>query len=133
MTIRYSNLIDGIVTTYILHNGTSVVKGHGALKSTIVLSGKQKYDQDNANVIVTEDAVIHFADDEWILRIHAGTEGGKRPINSIKITTQDSEGKGKTYGPYGGPQGTDPVIIDGTFNGFYGYGSERINALGFYF
>ena len=54
------------------------MKGHGALKSTIpvsVLSGKQKYCQDNAKAIVMEDAVIHFADDEWILRIHAGTEG----------------------------------------------------------
>ena len=109
------------------------MKGHGALKSTTVLSGKQKYDQDNAKAIVTEDAVIHFADDKWILRIHAGTEGGKGPINSIKITTQDSEGKRKTYGPYGRPQGTDPVTTDGTFNGFYGYASGRINALGFYF
>ena len=64
MTIRYSNLIDGIATTYVLRNGTSVVKVHGALKSTIVLNGKQKYDQDNAKAIVMEDAVIHFADDE---------------------------------------------------------------------
>ena len=67
--------------------------------------------------------------------IHAGTEGGKGPINSIKITSRDSQVKRiqKTYGPYGRPQGTDPVTIDGTFNSFYGYGSERINALGFYF
>ena len=27
--------------------------------------------------IISEDAVIDFADDEWILRINAGTEGEK--------------------------------------------------------
>ena len=75
-----------------------MVKDHGALKSTIpvsVLSGKRKYDKDNAKVIIFEDAVIHFA--EWILRIHASTEGRKGPINSIKFATRDSQGMWKTY------------------------------------
>ena len=136
LTIRYSSLIDGIATTYVLRNGTSVVKGHGALKSATsmsVLSGKRMYDKDITKAITSEDAVIHFADDEWILHIHAGTEGGKGPINSMKITTRDSQGMWKTYGPYGRPLGTDPVTIDGTFSGFYGYASDKINALGFYF
>ena len=66
------------------------------------------------------------------MRIHAGTEGGKGPINSIKITTRDSEEMWKTSGPYGRPQGTDTVTINETINGFYGYASKSINALGFY-
>ena len=73
-----------------------------------------------------------IADNEWTLHIHAGTEGGKGPINSIKITAWDSDGNWKTYGPYGRPLGTDPVAIDETISGFYGYASERINSLGFY-
>ena len=64
LTIRYSNLIDGIATTYVLLNGTSVVEGHGALKSTTpvsVLRSKQNnYDKDNAKVIISTNAVIHF-------------------------------------------------------------------------
>ena len=48
--------------------------------------------------------MIHFNYyDKWILRIHAGTEGGKGPINSIKIITRDSEGIcGKPMAPMEG-------------------------------
>ena len=81
----------------------------------------------------SEDAVIHFADDEWILSIDVGTEDGKGPINSLTITTRNSEGMKKTCGPYGASLGSEiTVTIEGAIVGFYGYESEKINALGFY-
>ena len=134
LTIRYSNWIDGIATTYVLRNGTSVVKGHGTFNSITpipVFSGKQS-DKDNTKAI-SEDIVIHFADDEWILRIGIGTEGGKGPINSLMIMIRNSQGMWKSYGPYGKPLASETITIDGTITGFYGYESEKINALGFYF
>ena len=134
LTIQYSNWIDGIETTYVLRNGTSVMKGHGTFNSTTpipVLSGKQS-DEDNTKAI-SNVVEIHFADDEWILRISIGSEGGKEPINSLMIMTRNSQGMWKSYGPYGKPLASETVTIDGTITGFYGYESEKINALGFYF
>ena len=62
LTTRYSNLIDGIVTTYVLCNG---MKGHGVLNSTtpvsLVRSKQNNYDKDNAKAIISENAVIHFS------------------------------------------------------------------------
>ena len=73
------------LATYVLQNGTTVVKGHGAFTSTrvtslLVLSAHMK-------IIASEDVVINLADDEWILCIDAGVEGGKGPINYLKIKT----------------------------------------------
>ena len=122
LKIQYSDWIDGIETTYVLRNGTTAVKGHGAVLS-----------EDHVKAIASEDVVIDLADDEWILRIDAGVEDGKGPINYLKIKTRDSQGMWKSYGPYGHTTTSDIVTIDGTIAGFYGYKSERVNALGFYF
>ena len=131
LTIRYSNWIEGIKVTYVLRNGTSVVKGHGAFSSTI---SHDKLSDEDYTKGMSEDAVINFADDEWILRVDVGTEDGKGPITSLTITTRNSEGMRKTCGPYGASLGSEIIVtINGTIAGFYGYETERINALGFYF
>ena len=133
LKIRYSDWIDGIETTYILRNWTTVVKGHGAFTSTRVIP-LPVLSEDHMKVIVSEDVVINFADDEWILSIDAGVEGGKGPINYLKIRTRDSQGMWKSYGPYGHTTTSETTVtFDVTIAGFYGYKSERVNALGFYF
>jgi hypothetical protein len=84
LTIRYSEWIDGIETTYILRNGTTVVKGHGAFNPTkathlsVSVRNKQKFnDKNDTKVVISQDDAIIFADNEWILRIDADIEGEK--------------------------------------------------------
>jgi hypothetical protein len=66
------------------------VKGHGAFNPTkathspVSVRNKQKInDKNDTKVIMSQDAMITLADDEWLLRIDADTEDGKGPINSI--------------------------------------------------
>ena len=56
------------------------MKGHGAFTSTRV-TPLPVLSEDHVKAIASEDVVINLADDEWILRIDAGVEGGKGPIN----------------------------------------------------
>ena len=132
LKIRCSDWIDGIETTYVLRNGITVVKGRGASPSTRV-TPLPVLSEDHVKAIASEDVAINLADDEWILHIDAGVEGGKGPINYLKIKTRNSQGMWKSYGPYGRTTTSEPVTVDGTIAGFYGYKSERVNALGFYF
>ena len=108
LTIQYSSWIEGIETTYVLRNGTMVVKGHGVFKSCTTTSKpflRDKLSDEDNTKSTSEDAVIHFADDEWMFSIDVGTDDGKGPINSLTITTRNSEGMRKTCGPYGASLG----------------------------
>ena len=108
------------------------MKGHGAFTSTRV-TPLPVLSEDHVKAIASEDVVINLADDEWILCIDAGVEGGKGPINYLKIRTRNSQGMWKSFGPYGHTTTSEPVTIDGTIAEFYGYRSKRVNALRFYF
>ena len=84
--IRYSSWIDGIKTTYILRNGTLVVKDHGVLNTTTpnpVFSAK-KSDKDHFKA-VSKDAVIEFFDDEYIMHVDVRTDIETETVNYLKI------------------------------------------------
>ena len=58
-----------------------MVKGHGVFNSWTTTSKPFLHDKlsDEDNTKATsEDAVIHFADDEWMISIDIGTDNGKR-------------------------------------------------------
>lgn len=71
------------------------MKGHGAFTSTRV-TPLPVLSEDHVKAIASEEFVINLADDEWILCIDAGVDGGKGPINYLKIIPR---GCGKALAP----------------------------------
>ena len=140
LVIRQRGVIYGIKTTYALRDGSLLVKGHGEFRNKNISAALT---QDNSTIrkdeidleaAPAEDDQIDFAEDERIMQVDIRTTVGSEIIEMIMITTSDSQGTRKTYGPYGiswGPY-AEAATFHGVVNGFFGYEREWMCALGFY-
>ena len=140
LIIRYGGVVIGIKTIYVLRNKSLLVKCHGEFHnkttSTAIKPNNATVEKDDVcSETVPDDAQIDFADDERIMQVDIHTTVGSEIIEFIMISTSDSQGSVKTYGPYGrseGPYG-HAATFRGVINGFFGYErDEWICSLGFY-
>jgi hypothetical protein len=108
ISVRHGTYVDAISTTYLLPDGSQQTFSHGG-------SGG------------TED-VISFSPGEHIIAV-VGRSGDL--LDNIAFLTEDPRGVRRTYGPYGGPGGTQ-FIVNADVNGFFGRSGSLIDSLGFF-
>lgn len=140
LTIRHSDKIDGIETSYLLPDESVLVIGHGALRKKIIdLAQEKKYISDAESKNTTaNDTQIDLDDDERIIQASVGMGSstfGPILVQYLLISTINSEGSRKVYGPFGttpAKPSVDIVTIQGVINGFFGREGDWINSLGFY-
>lgn len=125
IAICYGKYINGISTTYLLRNGSVVIKTYGTVQTNT----------SSNNSLIN----INLADDERIVVISLTNSGeSANYVSSIKLYTYrpNEYGIAKDYGPYGtrkkipGPNNSDSVI--GVISGFYGRSGTMMDAIGVY-
>ena len=125
IAICYGEYINGISTTYVLRNGSVVIKTYG----TVQTNTSSNYSLIN----------INLADDERIVVITlTNSIESDNYVSSLHLYTYrpNKEGTSKDYGPYGngkkvpGANNSDSVI--GVISGFYGRSGTVMDALGVY-
>ena len=116
MIINYGYRINSIQATYLLPSG----------ESSTVLHGHPSKDN------LQQDGILDFDVDEWITQVNISS-GESNLVDYLKVTTRNSEGSVRSYGPFGAVYKGNITTINGGVYGLFGrYGEKFLSALGFY-